>query len=186
MTLTPLVDARGVAGAVSGNSGGAGILTGKGNRDLRFDSLFLLGNLKMVECDVSKGRLFVASWTWSFELASDRDESDSLPPSAVCDPAFECPFSGVASRARDTERRAGSSWLGRASINPPKLGRACSALRLCSDDFRGDESMLGSKDRRRLKVGNFVFFLGGGFGGGSMVGAVVMIAGAAKGRELAW
>ena len=101
-TLTALVDARGVAGAVSGNSGGAGILTGSGNSDLRFCSLFFLDRRKKVECDV-----FKAGFLCSPVLSIERDEpSDSLPPTGR---NASLPVMVGRSRAELVERRPGSS-----------------------------------------------------------------------------
>lgn len=57
----PLVEALGVAGAVSGNSGGGGILTGSGKSDLR---LFRRGSLKNDEVE----RLAEEPYVWSPKL----------------------------------------------------------------------------------------------------------------------
>lgn len=72
--LMPLVDARGVAGAVSGNSGGV-IFTGSGNKDAR---CFLRPNPKRLELSlgVCRGLGVFSNETWPVELPSEREESD--------------------------------------------------------------------------------------------------------------
>lgn len=73
--LMPLVDARGVAGAVSGNSGG-GIFIGRGNKDAR---CFLRPKPNRPEPDfcVWRGLGVFSNDTWPAELPSERDESDT-------------------------------------------------------------------------------------------------------------
>ena len=75
--LIPLVDARGVAGAVSGNSGGV-IFIGSGNKDAR--CLFRLLNPKRPDPDLGVVCIFgvVSKETWAPELPSDRDDSEPL------------------------------------------------------------------------------------------------------------
>ena len=80
----PLVETRGVAGAVLGNSGGA-IFIGNGNKDAR--CLFRRPNPKRDEPDLGVGRgLGVCSKeTWPPELSSDRDDSEALGTDSECD-----------------------------------------------------------------------------------------------------
>lgn len=73
----PLVEARGVAGAVSGNSGGA-IFIGNGNKDAR--CLFRRPNPNRPELalGVWRGLGVCSNEMWPPELPSDRDDSDAL------------------------------------------------------------------------------------------------------------
>lgn len=74
--LIALVEARGVAGAVSGNSGG-GIFIGNGNNDAR--CLFRRPNANLwLDFGGALGVGVFAKEIWSPELPSDRDESDIL------------------------------------------------------------------------------------------------------------
>jgi hypothetical protein len=71
------VETRGVAGAVSGNSGGV-IFIGSGNKDAR--CLFRLPNPKRPEpvLGVEYGFGVASKETWAPELPSDREDSDAL------------------------------------------------------------------------------------------------------------
>lgn len=73
----PLVDARGVAGAVSGNSGGV-IFIGNGNKDAR--CLFRRLNPKRPEPVLGVKCCFwgCSKETWAPELPSDREDSEAL------------------------------------------------------------------------------------------------------------
>jgi len=73
--LMPLVEARGVAGAVSGNSGGV-IFIGSGNNDARG---FRRPNPKRPELVlvVSRGFGVFSKETWPPELPSERDDSEA-------------------------------------------------------------------------------------------------------------
>jgi hypothetical protein len=75
LLLIPLVDARGVAGAVSGNSGGV-IFIGRGNKDAR---CFRRPNPKRPELglEVSRGLGVFSKDTCPPELPSDRDDSEA-------------------------------------------------------------------------------------------------------------
>lgn len=74
LVLIALVEARGVAGAVSGNCGGVTFM-GRGNKDGR---CFWRPNLKRLELSfgVWRGLGVFSNETWPVELPSDRDESD--------------------------------------------------------------------------------------------------------------
>ena len=71
----PLVEARGVAGAVSGNSGGV-IFMGRGKRDAR---CFRRPNPKRPELplDVSRGFGVLSNEMCPPELPSERDDSEA-------------------------------------------------------------------------------------------------------------
>lgn len=73
--LTLLVDARGVAGAVSGNSGG-GIFIGRGNKDAR---CLRRPNPKRLELVllVRRGLGVWSNETWPPELPSEREDSEA-------------------------------------------------------------------------------------------------------------
>lgn len=183
--LMPLVDTRGVAGAVSGNSGGV-IFMGRGNSEGR---CFLRAKkLRPELClGVWRGLGVFSNETWPVELPSDRDESD---------------WRGTGSDGVDMDVASASSWADSASaaggwledgrpgastklsllLPKAKAERFTSMLLFLSTDLRrmpGRSSDVGSKERRRrLNCCRRPRFLGGRSSVMSMVGAVVMMAGA--------
>lgn len=176
--LIPLVDARGVAGAVSECSEGGGILTGRGNNGLSFLVLRIRKRLVRFDLGVFCGFGWFAKLMWSPELASERDDSDNLGWGGAREDALRETFP-------DEAGGLGLRGEGACSLtdtldpdfilNKPFFNS--------SVDFRGRScsTELGSYETGRFWKGERIIRRFGGrsvVGGCSIVGEVVMIAGA--------
>lgn len=181
VVLRALVEARGVAGAVSGNSGGD-IFIGRGNNDFCFFSFRRNPNLVDGVLDALYGFGVCSNETWPAELASERDESDTLGTERE-DLASRLE-SGRVSRAWLVDNLPGSStgsnnvcWL---LINPngPRL---ISVLFLSIEvRISGCSADEGSNERRRkLNCCSLPRRFGMTSSLSTTVGAVVMIEGVA-------
>ena len=191
----PPVEARGVAGAVSGNWGGS-IFMGRGNRDAR---CFRRPKPKRVEVEPRRcgaaGRVLVSNETCPPELPSEpREDSD-----ARCVGGASAGALSAKSRVceSESERPSGRCWLVEER-SPWSSSRSfllffdpSGPLRFLSMDLRrrppGRSTLAGSKERRRRAncCRRLRFLLWWSSCSVSMkVGGVVMMAGAARGNTV--
>jgi hypothetical protein len=183
--LIALVEARGVAGAVLGNSGGL-IFMGSGNKDSR--CLLRRRKPNLFECilGVMRGFGVFSNETCPAELASEREESDARGTEREREDLASRDGSASPSGDWVVDSLPGSSnnvvWL---LMNlDPNGPRFISELVLLSVEVRksGTSADEGSKDRRRrLNWGNRPLRFGNWSSCSTSVGAVVMMAGVPAG-----